>query len=101
MNLLTRRHGDGDAVGVATDATARSLAVDAVDAALARCAGRKRFTDHEAAAIVGDVRAQVDVLGPPATHALDDAVASLGTEALVDGGRLTDALLDLRLALRR
>jgi hypothetical protein len=101
MSLLARHHGS-DAPVAATDEIARSLAVDAVDDALRRTTGRGRFTAIEATRILDRVRAEVDetVLGPEATRALDDAAGVPGEDSLVEADRLTDSLLDLRLALR-
>jgi hypothetical protein len=98
---LTRRHRD-DPHPADTPEIARSRTVDAVDAALRRCAGRRRFTRSEATGVLDDVRAQVDeaVLGPAVLQALDRATTALGEDAIVDGDRVADALLDLRLMVR-
>lgn len=101
MSLLTRRHADGTTT-VDTHEIARSLAVDAVDDAFRRLDGRERFDAAEASRILAEVRLQVDevVLGPAVTRVLDDATAAVDRDTLVDAGRLGDALLDLRLAVR-
>lgn len=103
MNLsLTRRRGGDDPAAVAIDELARSTALAAVDDALLRCAGRRRFTPAEAAAIVADVRTRVDerALGDGVHSVLEATESALAADTMIDGARLTDALLDLRLALR-
>lgn len=101
MNLLARRH-DPEPLAVDTHEIAVSLAVDAVDDALVRLAGRERFGTAEAHRILEEVRAQVDevVLGDAVTRTLDDATAAIDRDTLVDAARISDALLDVRLCVR-
>jgi hypothetical protein len=102
MSLLTRRAAADDPLVVEAHGIARSLAVDAIDDALRCLAGRERFSAAEASRILTEVRLQVDevVLGPTVTRVLDEAAAAIDRDTLVDAGRLTDALLDLRNAVR-
>jgi hypothetical protein len=102
MNLsLTRRRTALDPPAVAPVEVARAIALDAVDAALRGAAGRRRFLRREADLLIGGVRREVDelLLGPGVIAALDGAVTALGTDDLVDGHRVVDALLDIRLAV--
>jgi hypothetical protein len=98
---LTRRRTTLDAPTVAPTEVARAIALDAVDAALRGVAGRRRFVHREATDLIDGVRRQVDeiVLGPGVIARLDGAVAGLGTDDLVDGRCVVDALLDIRLAV--
>jgi hypothetical protein len=97
---LLRRNTALDPPTVAPAEVARILALDAVDAALQQVRGRRRLIRSEASGILRDLRARVEsiVLGTETLRALDDALVSLGTDAVVDGRRVVDALLDVRLA---
>jgi hypothetical protein len=102
MNLsLTRRRTALDPPTVAPGEVARVIALDAIDAALRHVAGRRRFLAREVSELIDGVRHDVDeiVLGPAVTATLDGAVVALGTDDLVDGRRVADALLDVRLAV--
>jgi len=102
MNLsLTRRHSALDLPAVPATEVARVIAVDSVDDALRTVAGRRRFVRREASDLLNGVRRDVDevVLGPGVTATLDGAVGALGTDTLVDGHSVVDALLDIRLAV--
>jgi hypothetical protein len=102
MNLsLSRGRADDDPLVVDPGDTARSSAVAAVDDALRGATGRELLSSAEAVRILADVRARVDeaTLGDPVTRVLDTATAAFERDALIDGTRLEDALLDVRLAL--
>jgi hypothetical protein len=74
--------------------------VDVVDAALALAARRELFTADEVLDLLRGVRNKVhDGLGETLAAITFDAEKAHGSDALVDGGRVIDLLLDMRLAL--
>jgi hypothetical protein len=104
MNLtLARRRNAPAPPEVGTVEIARALALDAVDATLQQVCSRKRFIRSEASGLLTDLRAELDeiALGAGTTETLDGAVVSLGSDTVVDGRRVVDTLLDIRLAVAR
>jgi hypothetical protein len=101
MNLTLTRRRNAAAPAPGRGELARTTAIDAVDAALRQVGRRRRFIRSEVSGILADVRDRVDEaeLGTATTAALDAAVAGLGTDAVVDGRCVVDALLDIRTTL--
>ena len=72
-----------------------------VDAALSRTSHREFFTRDEAVQLFRDIQMSVHdaVCGAKVASAVNDAVVTFQQDQLLDADRVTDALLDIRLAV--
>lgn len=83
------------------DCTGSRAAIARIDSAIAASAARNAFSRHQALRTLSDVEAQVGdpILAERVASVVNDAAASYFGEAVVDGQRFVNTLLDLRMLL--